>query len=390
MSQKQVVFKKISKDKSVGVYMGRRDFVDRVDSVDPVDGVLLVDPEQLKGKKAYVTLSCVFRYGRDDTDVLGISFKREIYMTTRQIYPPLQDKEQGILTKIQDKLLRKLGDNAYPFFFEFPDNLPCSVGIQPSPKQASKYCAVEFEVKAFCAESQNAKVRKRSTVCLTIRKVQYAPESPGPAPCVQTTRDFLMSDKPLHMEANLQKQSYYHGEPINVTVKIRNDSNKNVRNIIVSVEQIANVVLYSNDSYNETVAIEDSGDSVDAGAKLDKVYTLLPLMANNRKKHGIALDGKLKHEDTNLASTSIIKEGVLKEVLGIMVSYRIVVKLIVGGIMGSSEVGVELPFQLMHPKPDAVRESELEDEVVFEEFKRTYLKGTAEEEDEGNVSPAEN
>jgi len=46
-------------------------------------------------------------------------------------------------------------------------------------------------------------------------------------------------------------------------------------------------------------------DSVDAGAKLDKVYTLLPLMANNRKKHGIALDGKLKHEDTNLASTSM-------------------------------------------------------------------------------------
>lgn len=33
--------------------------------------------------------------------------------------------------------------------------------------------------------------------------------------------------------------------------------------------------------------------------------------------------------------------------------------------------------------------SELEDEVVFEEFKRTNLKGMAEDEDEGNVSPAE-
>ncbi|XP_067310485.1 S-arrestin a [Pseudorasbora parva] len=390
MSPKQIVFKKISKDKSVGVYMGRRDFVDRVDSVDPVDGVLYVDPAQLKGKKAYVTLSCAFRYGRDDVDVIGISFRREIYMSTRQIYPPLQDKEQGILTKVQDKLLRKLGENAYPFFFEFPDNLPCSVGIQPGPKDAGKYCAVDFEVKAFCAESQIAKVRKRSSVRLMIRKVQYAPEKLGPAPCVQTTRDFLMSDKPLHLEASLEKQTYYHGEPINVSIKISNDSNKNVRNIIISVEQIANVVLYSNDSYNETVATVDSGDSVDPGAKLDKVYTLLPLLANNRKRQGIALDGKLKHEDTNLASSSIIKEGVLKEVLGIMVSYRIVVKLIVGGIMGSSEVGVELPFHLMHPKPDAVKESELEEEVVFEEFKRTYLKGMAEDEDEGNVSPAEN
>lgn len=51
-------------------------------------------------------------------DVLGIAFRREIYISTRQIYPPLQDKEQGILTKVQDKLLHKLGVNAYPFFFE--------------------------------------------------------------------------------------------------------------------------------------------------------------------------------------------------------------------------------------------------------------------------------
>lgn len=67
---------------------------------------------------AYATVSCTFRYGRDDMDVVGISFRREIYLATRQIYPPLQDKEQCILTKVQDKLLRKLGDNAYPFFFE--------------------------------------------------------------------------------------------------------------------------------------------------------------------------------------------------------------------------------------------------------------------------------
>ncbi|KAK9979842.1 hypothetical protein ABG768_013250 [Culter alburnus] len=346
MSPKQIVFKKISKDKSVGVYMGKRDFVDHVDSVDPVDGVLLVDPEQLKGKKVYATLSCTFRYGRDDMDVVGISFRREIYLATRQIYPPLQDKEQCILTKVQDKLLRKLGDNAYPFFFEFPDNLPCSVGIQPGPKDVGKHCAVEFEVKAFCAESQDAKVRKRSSVRLMIRKVQYAPEKLGPAPCVETTRDFLMSDKPLHMEARLEKQTYYHGEPINLSIKINNDSNKNVRNIIISVEQIANVVLYSNDSYNETVAIEDSGDSVESGAKLDKVYTLLPLLANNRQKRGIALDGKLKHEDTNLASSSMIKEGVLKEVLGILVSYRIVVKLIVGGCVASLPFINPLPYNV--------------------------------------------
>ncbi|CAB1325720.1 unnamed protein product [Coregonus sp. 'balchen'] len=348
MSPKNVIFKKMAKDKSVGVYMAKRDFVDHVDSVDPVDGVILVDPEVLKGKKAFVQLSCTFRYGREDMDVMGIAFRKEIYMANRQV-----TRSSPHTPKMQGKLLRKLGDNAFPFFFEFPDNLPCSVGLQPGPKDSGKHCAVEFEVKAFSAESQEAKVRKRSTVRLMIRKVQYAPEKSGTAPSVETTRDFVMSDKPLHLEASLDKETYYHGEPINVRVNITNSSNKNVKNIIVSVDQVATVVLYSNDSYVRAVALEESG--------LKKVYTLTPLLVCNQERQGIALDGKLKHEDTNLASSSIVKEGVLKEVLGILVSYRVMVKLIIGG-------------------------SELEEEMVFEEFKRSYLKGMADDEEEGNVS----
>ncbi|XP_028283197.1 S-arrestin a isoform X3 [Parambassis ranga] len=381
MSPKSVVFKKICKDKSVAVYMGKRDFVDRVDSVEPVDGVIVIDSEALQGRKVFVTLACTFRYGRDDMDVMGVAFRRELYLSTRQVYPPLQDREKGIHTKTQARLLRKLGNNAYPFFFEFPDNLPCSVALQPAPNDVGKQCAVEFEIKAFSADSQDAKVRKRSTVALMIRKVQFAPEDEGMAPSVEITKDFVMSEKPLHVKASLDKEIYYHGEPIKVHVNVTNTSNKNVKNIILSVDQVSTVVLYSNDSYVKCVDIEDSGDSVSAGATLQKDYTLLPLLANNRERRGIILDGKLKHEDTNLASSSIIKEGVLKEVLGIIVSYKVTVKLIIGG-----EIGLEVPFKLMHPKPDAVKESEMEEEMVFQEFKRSYLKGMADDDEEGNVS----
>lgn len=51
-------------------------------------------------------------------DVMGIAFRRELYLSTRQVYPPLQDRDKSIHTRIQAKLLRKLGDNAFPFFFE--------------------------------------------------------------------------------------------------------------------------------------------------------------------------------------------------------------------------------------------------------------------------------
>ena len=33
---------------------------------------------------------------------------------------------------------------------------------------------------------------------------------------------------------------------------------------------------------------------MEAGAGLDKVYKLLPLLAHNRERRGVALDGKLK------------------------------------------------------------------------------------------------
>ncbi|XP_068504766.1 S-arrestin a isoform X2 [Syngnathus scovelli] len=353
MSPKNVVFKKICKDKSVGVYMGRRDFVDRMDSVDPVDGVIVIDREALQGRKVFVTLSCTFRYGRDDMDVMGVAFRRELYLSTRQVYPPLQDREQGVHTRTQAKLLRKLGDDAYPFFFEFPDNLPCSVSMQPAPHDDGKQCAVEFEVKAFSAESQDEKIRKRSSVKLMIRKVQYAPESQEVS-AVEISRDFPVSDKPLHVLARLDKEVFYHGETMKLHLNVVNNSSKNVKNVVVSVDQVATVVLYSNDSYVKCVAIEE-GDTVSSGATLQKDILLLPLLANNRERRGIALDGKLKHEDTNLASSSIVKPGVLKEVLGIMVSYRVTVKLIIAGMMSSSEVSLELPFKLMHPKPDTVK-----------------------------------
>ena len=42
------MFKKGSPNGKITVYLGKRDFVDHVTHVDPIDGVVLVDPEYLK------------------------------------------------------------------------------------------------------------------------------------------------------------------------------------------------------------------------------------------------------------------------------------------------------------------------------------------------------
>lgn len=405
------VFKKSSPNCKITVYLGKRDFVDHLDQVDPVDGVILVDPEYLKDRKVFVTLTCAFRYGREDLDVLGLSFRKDLYISTFQAFPPIQE-ERKPNSRLQERLLKKLGQQAHPFHFTIPQNLPCSVTLQPGPEDTGKACGVDYEIRAFCARSVEEKIHKRNSVRLVIRKVQYAPEKPGPQPMVETTRSFLMSDRSLHLEASLDKELYYHGEPISVNVHVTNNSTKTVKRVKISVRQYADICLFSTAQYKCPVAQLEADDQVSSSSTFCKVYTLTPTLNNNREKRGLALDGKLKHEDTNLASSTIVKEGCNKEVLGVLVSYRVKVKLVVsrGGLLSSllaRDVSVELPFVLMHPKPidlsisrpaSAVPEVDppidtnliefdtssftQDDDLVFEDFARLRLKGSTEDKDE--------
>uniref|UniRef100_A0A8C7MJK8 Arrestin, beta 2a n=1 Tax=Oncorhynchus kisutch TaxID=8019 RepID=A0A8C7MJK8_ONCKI len=386
----------------VTVYLGKRDFVDHLDQVDPVDGVILVDPDYLKERKVFVTLTCAFRYGREDLDVLGLSFRKDLYISTFQAFPPIAE-ERKANSRLQERLLKKLGQQAHPFYFTIPQNLPCSVTLQPGPEDTGKACGVDFEIRAFCAKSIEEKIHKRNSVRLVIRKVQYAPEKPGPQPMVETTRSFLMSDRSLHLEASLDKELYYHGEPISVNVHVTNNSTKTVKRVKISVRQYADICLFSTAQYKCPVAQVEADDQVSSSSTFCKVYTLTPTLDKNREKRGLALDGKLKHEDTNLASSTIVKDVTNKEVLGILVSYRVKVKLV---ISRGGDVSVELPFVLMHPKPtelpisrpqSAVPESDppidtnliefesnsfsQDDDFVFEDFARLRLKGMADDED---------
>nr|XP_060480218.1 S-arrestin isoform X1 [Panthera onca]XP_060480219.1 S-arrestin isoform X1 [Panthera onca] len=381
-----VIFKKISRDKSVTIYLGKRDYIDDVDQIEPVDGVVLVDPALVKGKKVYVSLTCAFRYGQEDIDVIGLTFRRDLYFSQVQVFPPVG--AAGAPTKLQESLMKKLGENTYPFLLTFPDYLPCSVMLQPAPQDTGKCCGVDFEVKAFARDStedEEDKVPRKSSVRLLIRKVQHAPLKMGPQPQAEAAWQFFMSDKPLHLAVSLDKEIYFHGESITVTITVTNNTDKTVKKIKALVEQVANVVLYSSDYYTKPVAEEETQEKVLPNSTLTTRLTLLPLLASNRERRGIALDGKIKHEDTNLASSTILKEGIDRTVLGILVSYHIKVKLTVSGLLGeltSSEVASEVPFRLMHPRPEDPAKDSLQDEnLVFEEFARQNLKDSGDTEE---------
>ena len=62
----------------------------------------------------------------------------------------------------------------------------------------------------------------------------------------------------------------------------------------------------------------------------------------------VALEGKLKGDDTFLASSTLLADETDKDIFGLVVSYSVRVKLLLGAIGG--EVTAELPFVLMHPR----------------------------------------
>uniref|UniRef100_A0A0N4Z0H8 Arrestin_C domain-containing protein n=1 Tax=Parastrongyloides trichosuri TaxID=131310 RepID=A0A0N4Z0H8_PARTI len=349
------VFKKTSPNGKITTYLGKRDFIDSGDHVDIIDGMVLLDEEYVNsGKKIMTHLLAAFRYGREDLDVLGLTFRKDLVSQYVQIFPVPEENNSKPLTRLQERLKKKLGVNAFPFWFEIPALSASSVTLQPAPGDTGKPCGVDYELKTYvdgCVDI-NDKPKKHNSVRLAIRKLTYAPMVKKPQPIIEVSKEFMMSPGLLHLEISLDREMFYHGETIAVNVHIQNNSNRTVKKIKVFVVQTADICLFTTATYNCDVAKIESteGFPVGPGSTLSKVYTLMPLLTFNRDKRGLALDGQLKHEDTNLASSTILSKHTIKENLGIIVQYKIRVRLSIAGALGG-ELVAELPFTLTHAKP---------------------------------------
>lgn len=76
-----------------------------------------------------------YRYGREEDEVMGVKFSKEMIIACGQVVPQIKKPE---ITAIQEKLLKKLGSNAHPFTFVFPDMAPSSVTLQPGEDDQGK------------------------------------------------------------------------------------------------------------------------------------------------------------------------------------------------------------------------------------------------------------
>lgn len=52
-------------------------------------------PLSFPRRVVFVTLTCAFRYGREDLDVLGLSFRKDLYISTFQVAAAARSRPAG-------------------------------------------------------------------------------------------------------------------------------------------------------------------------------------------------------------------------------------------------------------------------------------------------------
>ena len=62
------------------------------------------------GKYVFASLVCNFRHGREEDEVMGVSFQKELIVDRVQVYPPLEEKEEKdkLQVSFPDSFLSKL------------------------------------------------------------------------------------------------------------------------------------------------------------------------------------------------------------------------------------------------------------------------------------------
>lgn len=280
------VFKKTTPNGKITVYLGKRDFTDHLDYCDPVDSVVVLDEEYMRGRKVFGQLITIYRFGREEDEVMGVKFSKEMILGKEQVYPMVNAKAE--MTPMQERLIKKLGTNAFPLTFQFPQNSPSSVTLQAGEDDQGKPLGVEYYVKVFVGDNDEDKSHKRSTITLTIKKLQYAPPARGRRlPSSLVSKGFTFSQGKINLEVTLDREIYYHGEKVCANVIVTNNSRKTVKSIKCFIVQHCEVTMI-NAQFSKHVASMETreGCPITPGASFTKSFFLVPLASSNKDRRG--------------------------------------------------------------------------------------------------------
>lgn len=94
---------------------------------------------------------------------------------------------------------------------------------------------------------------------------------------------------------------------MNASILCRLHYHQVVKKIKAMVQQGVDVVLFQNGQYRNTVASMETSEGcpIQPGSSVQKVMFLVPTLRSNLARAGIALDGTVRSQEPNLASSTL-------------------------------------------------------------------------------------
>ena len=216
-----------------------------------------------------------------------------------------------------------------------------------------------YDVRVHLAENDDDYVgKKRTTVSMGVRKAQYASleiKDRSPVTTSKAEKGFMFGSGKIKLEINIDRDVWYHGEEIPVHYSITNQSNMAVKNIRSNIIQNCELVMVNAQYYCKVASLDtQDGCPLLPGSNLNRTITLKPLAQNCYGIRGLCLDAALSKvtDESNLASSSLADTGNHHDLLGVVVTYRVRIKLVMACMGGVLEA--DLPFKLVHPRPSII------------------------------------
>lgn len=425
------VFRKSTRNHALEVYVFKRDFYEENGTVEPIDGLIAVNPDKdLNDRAVFVKIEARFHHSfASAAAILGISPSTTLHRDTKLVYRGSTSAERSgsdaeestallcdkarseyVLekmktpTKLQAKLAKTLDWPTVPFRFQIPSNLPSSVVMNHGKgrEDDSGHLGVDYEISAFVGLANEGKPRKRrSTVTLNIRKltqIHHLQELIPPS--VSESMSFILSSssKSVTLQVTLTKPLYTLDEKVGVTLNITNSSNKTIKSIKILVRQHSSLKdLNGSERINAKCILSEMESTEECPIRPSQTkqlnYELEIFDLKNKDHPQIALDGQLHDEDTTIATSTKSLTATDNDVVrgGVHVGYEVKVKLSTGKL--GSDIVCRVPFVVSRPRVDfrefitrfsmngsidttpTFDEPDIQDsELVFEDF----IKGRAE------------
>lgn len=360
------IFKKVSQDGNLVLFLPQRELMVTETRVEALMGVALIHENVMKTKdiKVYLQVVLVFRYGREDEELMGLRFCNEVVVAAEQIHPTAMEvalTSTSSSTNAPAPLVNGQGFIAVPFVVDMGATAPPSVRLVPCRPYTGSPIGTSYEVQLFASHAPDELPRRRKMVQMSLRVYERIPKELPPKPHVVLHKQFVFSDKPLVVMAKLDNGVYAEGDTIRVNLSVnRNDGGggHGVRKVKVTAVQQVGVAMFSTGNFKNNVGTADQLRP-QPDPRDDEMKAELSLKLELGKDYAWAAMDETSKKDAELVHLAPTVTHANKALFVVRVTYFVHVVLLFGLL--KRPISLKLPFLLRRSVVDKKKKESTKD-----------------------------